>query len=42
MAIRNQPKIMPRPPSYPSDKGKLLAHITTDKPFYKPNEVVFI
>ena len=29
-------------PYYSSGKSRLLAHISTDKPFYKANEVVFI
>lgn len=30
------------PPYQTEDTGRYLGHITTDKPFYKPNDVVFI
>lgn len=30
------------PPDYSSSTGRFLGHITTDKPFYKPDENVFI
>ena len=40
MAVRN--KMNTKPIAAFKDDDKLLAHITTDKPFYKANEVVFI
>ena len=48
MVIRAQPnadqrqKMMSHPIVTASGKSRLLAHISTDKPFYKANEVVFI
>lgn len=36
-------KRMILPPYYPQrNDGRYLGHIATDKPFYKPNDVVFI
>jgi len=37
--------IMPTPepePERPEDNKRALAHITTDKPVYKPNDMAFI
>jgi len=41
MAIRRRSPQDIRP-YFSSGKSRLLAHISTDKPFYKANEVVFI
>jgi hypothetical protein len=41
MAIRRQsPQYIE--PYYSTGQSRLLAHISTDKPFYKANEIVFI